>query len=272
MLPTWGGYIRLMRIPNGLIAFFSVLVTSVFASRSLALSPPVFLGAVATVFIMGGGNALNDYFDVAIDRLNKPHRPLPSGLIEPKKALVFSVALFSVGIFLSAFLNAGALSIVVINTCLLIVYARYSKTLLFSANVLIAGMTASVFIFSGAILRNIDLPVIVLALSAFFVMMSREILKDIEDIGGDRQAGARTVPLQYGIARARALSTALLCPAVWLIYLPSLRKVMGRPYLGLAVLATLCLGLSCFLPPHKSQRVIKLAAVIVLLAFLAGSF
>jgi len=272
MLQIVGGYFRLMRIQNCLIAFFSVLVTSVFGSRSFALRPPVLLGALATLFIMGGGNALNDYFDDKIDRLNKPHRPIPSGLIERKKALVFSMAFFSIGVGLSLFLNVGAMSIAIINTCLLIIYARYSKTMLFSANVLIAGMTASVFIFSGAILKRIDLNVIVLASSAFFVMMSREILKDIEDIEGDRRAGARTLPIRYGSAKAKALSVALLCPAILLIFLPAILKAMDGLSLGLVILAALSLVLSFFLQPRKSQRIIKLSAVIVLLAFLAGSF
>jgi len=271
MRKTWIGYLRLMRIPNGLIAFFSVLGISIFASRSVAFSAPVLLGALATVFIMGGGNALNDYFDVEIDRLNKPHRPLPSGLIGRKSALAFSVGLFLAGAGLSLFLNAGAMSIALFNIGLLIIYARFSKAMLFSANVLIAAMTASVFVFSGAILRSIDLNVIILASSAFFVMMSREIMKDIEDIEGDRHAGARTLPLRYGTARARSLATVLLVPAILLIYLPSLLRAQGGPNLGLVILATLALVASFFLPPRKAQRAIKLAAVIVLLAFLAGS-
>jgi geranylgeranylglycerol-phosphate geranylgeranyltransferase len=272
MLQALVGTFRLMRIQNCLIAFFSVLVTSFFASRSFEIRPSILLGALATLFIMGGGNALNDYFDYRIDRLNKPHRPIPSGLIARKKALAISTAFFFVGVVLSIFLNPWAMSIAIINACLLIVYARYSKTMLFAANVLIAGMTSSVFIFSGAIMKRIDLNVIVLASSAFFVMMSREILKDIEDIEGDRQAGALTLPIKYGVPRSRAVSMVLLGPAVLLIFLPSVLKAMDGLYLGLIILATLALVLSLFLPPPKSQKVIKLAAVIVLLAFLAGSF
>jgi len=271
MLRTLGGYLRLMRASNGLIAFFSVLGTSVFASRSVAFTPPVLLGALATVFIMGGGNALNDYFDEEIDRRNKPRRPLPSGLIERKKAWIFAIALFLTGAALSLFLNAGAMSIAFINIGLLIVYARYSKGMLLVSNILVAGMTASVFIFSGAILKRIEFNVIILASSAFFVMMSREILKDIEDMEGDRQAGARTLPLRFGIARARAVSTALVCPAILLVYAPEVLKSADKPALDLIVLATLSLGLSVFLPPPKAQKVLKLASVIVLSAFLAGS-
>lgn len=272
MLRTFVGYLRLMRIHNCLMAFFSIIVTSFFASRSFPIKPRVLLGAIMTLFIMGGGNALNDYFDDKIDRLNKPHRPIPSGLITRNKALVFSTALFFIGVGLSFSLNLLAMSIAIVNTCLLIVYARYSKTMFFAANVLIALMTSSVFIFSGAILHRINLNMIVLASSAFFVMMSREILKDIEDIHGDSRSGALTLPIKLGVKRARAVSTIFILPAILLIFLPYILKTMDSPYLGLVILATMALIYSFFLQPKKSQKVIKLATMIVLTAFLVGSF
>ena len=163
-------YLRLMRIGNCLMGFFSILATSFFVSQSFFLNTSVFLGALAALFIMGGGNSLNDYFDYRIDKLNKPERPIPSGLITRQRALIFSICLFFVGLFLGLFLNIFALSIVFINTCLLIVYARYSKSMSFAANALIALMTSSVFIFSAAILYIININIIVLASSAFFVI------------------------------------------------------------------------------------------------------
>jgi geranylgeranylglycerol-phosphate geranylgeranyltransferase len=133
-------------------------------------------------------------------------------------------------------------------------------------------MTSSVFIFSGAIVKTTNLDIIVLASSAFFVMTSREILKDIEDIQGDRRSGALTIPIKLGVKRARTASTILILPAIPLVFLPWVLKRMDRPYLGLIILATMALIFSLFLQPQKSQKVIKLATVIVLTAFLVGSF
>ena len=272
MLRTLIGYLRLMRIHNCLIAFFSIIVTAFIASRSFTVRPGVLLGAVVTLFIMAGGNALNDYCDDEIDRLNKPGRPVPSGLIAPKSALIFSAALFFIGLLLSLFLNLLAMSIVIVNTCLLTVYARNSKRMFFAANLLVALMTSSVFIFSGAIVKTMNLDIIVLASSAFFVMTSREILKDIEDVQGDRRSGALTIPIKLGVKRARTVSTILILPAIPLVFLPWILKRMDRPSLGLIILATMALIYSLFLEPKKSQKVIKLATVIVLTAFLVGSF
>ncbi len=264
-------YLRLMRIGNCLIGFFSILATSFFVSQSFILNTSVFLGALAALFIMGGGNSLNDYFDYKIDKLNKPERPIPSGLITRQRALIFSICLFFAGIFLGLFLNIFALSIVFINTCLLIVYARYSKTMSFAANALIALMTSSVFIYSAAILYIIDINIIVLASSAFFVMTAREILKDIEDFHGDMQSGASTLPIKLGIRRARAISSLFILPAVFLIFVPYILRTMDELYLGLILCATAALVVSFFLQAKQSQKIIKLAAIIVLAAFFAGS-
>jgi geranylgeranylglycerol-phosphate geranylgeranyltransferase len=266
------GYLRLMRVQNCLIAVVSIIGTSFFASRSFMIRPRILLGAISALFIMGGGNALNDYFDDKIDRLNRPERPIPSGLIRRKEALVFSTALLSIGVGLSISLNLLAMSIAAANACLLIVYARYSKTMFFAANVLIALMTSSVFIFSGAIINRIDINLIILASSAFFAMLSREILKDIEDIRGDSRSGARTLPIRLGVKRARAVSTILIFPALLLVFLPYILKTMSGPYLSLIILATTALVFSLFLRPGNAQKIIKLATLIVLAAFLAGTF
>ncbi|MCJ7579059.1 MAG: UbiA family prenyltransferase [Candidatus Aminicenantes bacterium] len=271
MLQEIYSYLKLMRIGNCLIAFFSIFVTSFFVSQSFILRIPVFLGALAALFIMGGGNSLNDYFDYRIDKLNKPNRPIPSGLITRRRALLFSICLFCTGIFLGLFLNIFALSIVFINTSLLIFYARYSKTMSFGANALIALMTSSVFIYAAAILNIINTNIIVLASSAFFVMTAREILKDIEDIHGDTQSGASTLPVKLGIRRARTISSLFILPAVFLIFVPQVLGTMTELYLGLILCATAVLVVSFFLQAKQAQKIIKVAAIIVLTAFLVGS-
>ena len=271
MLQQIYSYLKLMRIGNCLIAFFSILATSFFVSQSFILRIPVFLGALAALFIMGGGNSLNDYFDYRIDKLNKPNRPIPSGLITRRRALLFSICLFCTGIFLGLFLNIFALSIVFINTSLLILYARYSKTMSFAANALIALMTSSVFIYAAAILNTLNTNIIVLASSAFFVMTAREILKDIEDIHGDIQSGASTLPVKLGIRRARTLSSLFILPAVLLIFVPVVLDTMEGLYLVLILCAAAALGVSFFLQAKQAQKIIKVAAIIVLTAFLVGS-
>jgi geranylgeranylglycerol-phosphate geranylgeranyltransferase len=272
MLLTLGGYLGLMRIPNGLIAVVSILVTSYSVTRSFEPGRSVLLGAAAVFLILSGGNAFNDYFDREIDAINRPRRPIPSGRVARNGALAFAAALFCGGLGLSVFLNADALALAVLNTNLLIVYARYSKAMHLFGNLLVAWMTSSVFLFAGAILGRIDLHVVVLAASAFFIMVTREILKDIEDLEGDRRSGASTLPIRWGVKRARTVAGLCVLPAVLAIFLPVAVRPMDGPYLALILLATAALGMSLFLRPGKAQKVVKAATLVVLLAFTVGSW
>lgn len=263
-------YLKLMRVQNGLMASIAVFVTSIIATRSFEFFPLILLGALITLLIMGGGNALNDYFDHEIDEISHPERPIPSGKLKRRHAFYFSAILFVLGILLSLFLNAAAFSIVIINTFFLMLYARYSKSLFIAGNFIIGVLTASVFIFSGAILSTINLEIIVLASSAFLVMTSREILKDIQDIAGDSELGARTLPIKIGVRKARSFSTLLILLAISMTYIPYALKTTNNFYLMGVVLTTLLLFMSFFMPARSSQKVVKLATLLIMGAFVVG--
>jgi len=263
-------YLKLMRVQNGLIASIAVFVTSIIATRSFEFFPIILLGAWIALLIMGGGNALNDYFDHEIDKMSHPERPIPSGKLKRKHALYFSMILFVLGILLGLFLNALAFSIIFMNTIFLILYARYSKFLFIAGNLIIGLLTASVFVFTGAILSTFNLDIVVLAASAFLVMTSREVLKDIQDREGDLKLGAKTLPLKIGVKKARSFSTLLIVLAVAVTHIPYVLKRTNDFYLVGVICTTFVLFMSFFLPPRDSQRVVKLATLLVMGAFVVG--
>ncbi|MCD4807218.1 MAG: UbiA family prenyltransferase, partial [Methanococcoides sp.] len=95
-------YLELMRAGNCAMAAFAGLIGVLIAYNILSsASPYVSLSLFdtslifAVVFLVtGAGNGLNDYFDIEIDKVNKPSRPIPSGKISLKSALYFSLLLF----------------------------------------------------------------------------------------------------------------------------------------------------------------------------------
>jgi len=271
MLATLRGYAGLMRIPNGLIAIVSLWAASIAETRSLAPRVRILLGAAAVFLILGGGNALNDYFDWQIDAVNKPGRPIPSGRVARAGAGRFAALLFAGGLAASLALPVAALALAGLNAGLLILYAGRSKKMLVLANALVAWMTASVFLFAAAILGRLGLPVASLAASAFFIMMTREILKDIEDVEGDRRAGAATIPIRWGAGRARIAANLLIAPAVLALVPPFVTGALGGRSGMLILLAGASLATSLALPAAGAQKVVKAATVVVLLAFAAGS-
>ena len=79
------GYIALTRPPNLIIAFLSIFIGG-FVTGSIQPLVKLLLACFSGMLVMAGANSINDYFDLEIDRINKPKRPLPSGLVKPVSA------------------------------------------------------------------------------------------------------------------------------------------------------------------------------------------
>ena len=182
------GYLEILRPKNCLMAAFAVLIGS-FLVLKLDLPlvwQPVAFAMGAAFLITGAGNAINDYFDVEADRLNRPNRPIPSERVSVRGALVFSIVLFIAGILLAAFTSMLAFGIAIFNSLVLIFYSWSLQHKTFFGNFTVAYLTGSTFLFGGAAVGNIQLP-LVFGLLAGLATVSGEIFKDLEDIEGDKK-------------------------------------------------------------------------------------
>ena len=182
------GYLELLRPKNCLMAAFAVLIGSFLYLKLdlLLVWTPVAFAVLAAFLITGAGNAINDYFDVEADRLNRPDRPIPAEKVSVKGALVYSIVLFVIGIALAAFTTNLAFIIAIFNSLVLIFYSWSLQHKTFFGNFTVAYLTGSTFIFGGAAVWNIELPLI-FGLLAGLATISREIFKDLEDIEGDKK-------------------------------------------------------------------------------------
>ena len=94
------GYIKLARPLNVLIGGVSIFVGALLTGILEPLQ--TLLYAIASgMFITGAANAINDYYDYDIDRVNRPERPIPSGEVTRSGALIYAVILYAAGISLS---------------------------------------------------------------------------------------------------------------------------------------------------------------------------
>ena len=228
--------------------------------------------AGAVFLITGAGNAINDYYDRQIDAINRPDRPIPSKRIRPQTAFYYSIFLFAAGCILAGLAGQMCLVIAAINSLLLFFYARNLKATPLLGNLSVSYLTGSTFLFGGAaagftgLLAN-QVP---FGLS-FLASMSREIAKDIEDMEGDRQGGARTLPILAGERAAAALAGLFGMAGVLLSFLPS----FGRAYLLIVAAADMLLIIAVFKviqgDAAGSQKAIKKGMAVALLAFLAAA-
>lgn len=233
---------------------------------------------IAAVSIAAGGNAINDFYDVDIDKVNKPDKPLPSGKISANELWTFSIILFVLGIGVSFLLNYLCIAIAVINSILLGLYASELKRSGFFGNILISYLVSSVFIFGAAAIGEILIGIF-LSVVAFFTNASRELLKDLEDIKGDKEFGAKTLPMLIGgKKKSIAVVDSFLVVAILISPLPFLIGLLSLYYMVFALITDFVFAFVIYSLTHKStvksiranQKRIKAAAFIGLLAFLAG--
>ncbi|WP_048149723.1 geranylgeranylglycerol-phosphate geranylgeranyltransferase [Palaeococcus ferrophilus] len=269
-------FIEITRPHNALMAG---LVGVLGAIISLGHVPEA--GKLALVFLVvtlgtAGGNTINDYFDYEIDRINRPDRPIPRGAMGRETARLYAVALFLLGIGLAYFLNLWAFIITLVAYALMYVYAWKLKPLPLVGNLTVSFLTGITPVFGAIAFGRIGLAGY-LSLSAFLVNLSREILKDIEDVEGDRAMGARTLPIVWGIGRSSKLA-ALFAVLTILSSLLPLTTGVGRGYWPIVFVDLLLLkvALDAWSKPSietasKGQKRLKVAIFLAILVFLAGS-
>lgn len=160
------------------------------------------LAALATLFISASSNAWNDYRDIEIDRINQPQRPLPSGLVSPRAALIFSIVLAALSIVVAALINPTALVIAIVSNVLLYIYSVWLKSTVLLGNMTVALISAMSPVFGGVAAGNYR-PSLWLGGIIFVGILGREILKTLADYDGDLAHNVRTISTAWGPRPAR---------------------------------------------------------------------
>lgn len=277
-------YIEILRPGNALMGAISIILVALIDKT---FSIPVVLAILAVFFETAAGNVINDYFDYKIDLINKPERPIPSGRISLKNGRNYAYLLFLAGTvcgFLISYLTNNWIPfiIVVLADIILYLYAYKLKATPLIGNLAVGFMTGFGFVFGGFSINNpsIIMTSAFLGFFAFVMTTAREIIKDIEDIEGDKADGAKTLPIMIGVKIPALISAVLividsaLCPLLYFYH------VFGALYLVIIAVAVV-LFLYCAVIILKSQdaktagkssKYLKIGMLIAFLAFAIGSF
>ncbi len=283
---------ELMRLGHGVMLFLGILVGSVIALGGLSLPSwdKFILTFFTALFLEASTFALNDYFDLDIDIVNKrTDRPLVRGDIKPKTALILFGVFFPLGIICSYFVNFACFIIALITALFAILYDSHMKKIKFIGNFYIAYVMAIPFVFGGvAVIKEntfvIDPSIYIIALIAFLAGSGREIMKDVQDHEGDKQKGTRSFPKYIGERKSNVIAGLFYILAVCLSFVPFIMQTYtlyykNYTYLGLVLICDILLLITAFdlifkKDPHlKLYRKISLAAIFIgLLAFLISIF
>ncbi|MCI5056257.1 MAG: geranylgeranylglycerol-phosphate geranylgeranyltransferase [Flavobacteriales bacterium] len=248
-------FLKLVRWPNLVIVILVLTLTRyclihpmteaiLVRKVSLPFSTLDFmLLVVATVLMAAAGNIINDYFDVRIDRINKPHKIIVGKYIKRRVAMLLHTIFTGLGVLIGLWLcyktGLWKFSIIFLFTSAsLWFYATTFKHTTLIGNLIIALLAFLVpfteGLFEISLLNKtlateiIDFPkafnsiaywVIGYGCFAFIYTFSREITKDIEDIEGDKKYNSKSIPVAWGINWAKSIIVVLYLGAISLLAL-----------------------------------------------------
>ena len=235
-------FIKLIRIQNLIIIALTQYLLRYFIIKPLVEAKgfdlvmthlDFFLLSLSTVLIAAAGFVINDYFDLKIDRINKPEKIIIGKHIKRRVAMgahvVMNIFGFTIGVYVAYVVGNWNLAFIQVFAILsLWFYSTNFKFDLLAGNIIIAMMAALIPLMVGLYevpLLNRDLEVmyaqlieayafnfnyiaywtIGYAVFAFLMTFAREITKDMADMEGDEVYGASTLPIKWGTTTAKII-------------------------------------------------------------------
>lgn len=225
--------LRLLRVQNGVIAAFGVLVGAAWANGAPTLGEAVLVVALAAIALAGFANATNDYCDVEIDRVAHPERPLPSGVLAPGAAVAAAIVAGGVALALTALVSIPLATVTVGVLAAMVAYSLLLARTGVAGNLAVAVLASLPFLY-GAWAAGSPLAALPLVAVAVPLHFAREVAKDLDDAPGDAPWRA-TLPVRAGVEIARwtaVVATTIFGGAVallagrsvrlWIALLPAL--------------------------------------------------
>ena len=271
--------LRITRPGNVLLSALALLAAGFVAVGPevlLQIAPQLALATGAAILCVGGGNTLNDWFDRETDCTNHPNRVLPRGELSPETALNWARILLLAGLLSAGLLldNPLPLIIAAVAVALLLVYELRLKATGLPGNATISLLAGGLFFYGGAATGTPG-TTLWLAGLATLATLSRELLKDVQDLDGD--SDRRTLPARIGPVATLQLATAVLVLAV-VLSLTAYAQFSGRgatAYLTLVILADGWMLNGCRMAligdSQAGQQALKQGMGVAMLAFIAGA-
>jgi geranylgeranylglycerol-phosphate geranylgeranyltransferase len=271
-------FLQLVRPLNLAIVFGTIVAAGILAKPDGWDMLWVIMAGLSGTLIAAGGNAINDYFDIEVDKINRPDRPIPLGTVTLDEARTIWMYTSGAGLALSAPLGIWNLLVAAVWVGGLYVYSQQLKGTVLVGNVTVAFMTGLAFPF-GAFAVGRPILGLYPGLFAFLANLAREILKDIEDVDGDATANLETLPVKHGVNAGFVATTAVLGVLIVLTFLPVIVGVYNYTYLLFVFIVDLGLayaGLSLWFDARLSNLrrlslILKACMVGGLFAIFVGS-
>jgi geranylgeranylglycerol-phosphate geranylgeranyltransferase len=275
--------LELIRPINCALIGFAVIVGAFVSKPGSVPIPQLGLGFLTGFFICAYSMAVNDVYDLKVDAVNRPDRPIPSGRVSVQRASRISIIVLVAGMACSVLsLNPLAVGIAAVYAFLSWLYNSWAKRTGLAGNLIVASSLAIPFIYGGAVIGGslVGSLLLSMALTAFFAGVGREVVKAMADVEGDAKRNVNSIARRKGLGYAAAVGAIFFLLAVLTSWVPLITGLANRLYsIGVLVPDVVFLYLAVRIvvkhDPSSAYKVKKVALAGMtagLLVFIGGAF
>jgi len=275
------GFVKLLRptywLMTGGLSILTALVLLKGAIDSV-LFAEIF---VSMAFVVSGGFAINDYFDQKTDAIVKPNRPIPSGAVSPRQAVIVSSLMFAIGLVVAFLISFYCFALLLFDSLLLLFYSAFLKKQSGTiANMVMGFLIATSFWYGEiAALNMVTIASVSLSLTSFG-SVGGNILRDVLSLEGDLKVNYPTMPKEIGVKSAVEVSAAFLLLSALCSPFPYVVGAVKFSYLPIIAIweaAVLYSSISLLRNQDirnvkRQERIMTMTMILLPLAMIAGAY
>ena len=192
-----------VRIYNILVIVLAQYLTSIFILSDKNLFDVIFdfnlfLLILCSSLSIASGYIINNFYDQKKDIINKPIKSKIDDVVKNSTKLYFYFFLNFVVIFFASIISLRAIIFFSVYIFFLWFYSHKLKRLLFLGNLFYSLLTITPFFAILLYYKNIDLIIAAYALFLFFILLLKDITKDLKNLVGDFTENYQTIPVVFG--------------------------------------------------------------------------
>lgn len=273
------GLFRLFRLELPLAAGICGITGQILALGVLPDFRVGILGFACIFCLSSAALIFNDFFDYDVDKINAPHRPLPSGLVSFADVIRLGVIVTLAGFIAALALSFSVFLVSVIFWLVGFLYNRHYKQRGLLGNLMVSLSVAGTFIFGAFTVQDPWNGIVwIFSFMAFFLDLGEEIAGDAMDMEGDKKRESQSIAIRKGKPFAVRVSVALWGVTVLLSFLPVILGFRGLNYLiAILIIDAIIFYFSIKLlqshnpeQGHKAMRGTYLGGTLGIIAFLIG--
>ena len=188
---------------NVLLIVFAQYLTSIFILSDktyfeVLFDEGLFLIICCSSLSIASGYIINNFYDEEKDLINKPVKYKIDDVVNNSTKLRFYFFLNFIVVLMASFISLRAILFFSVYIFLLWFYSHKIKRLVFIGNLFYSLLTVTPFFAILLYFKNIDLIIIAYALFLFFILLLKDITKDLKNLKGDFSQDYKTIPVVFG--------------------------------------------------------------------------